>query len=58
MVVVTKDGQEEKVYHAPDLQGWLDAGWKLKQAKKSGRAKKEEVIQEKPEQSGIKGIFG
>lgn len=55
-VVVTKDGQEEKVFHAPDLQGWLDAGWKVKQPKKGGRPKKEESKDEEEPQS--KGIFG
>ena len=29
-LTVTKGKEEAKVLHAPDLQGWLDDGWKVK----------------------------
>jgi hypothetical protein len=40
MVIVVKDGKEEKVPHAVDVPGWLGAGWKIKgekEPKKPGR---------------------
>ena len=46
-VTVTKDKEEAKVYHAPDLHGWLEAGWKVageKTTEKKQTAKKEKEL--------------
>lgn len=32
-VTVVKGKEEAKVFHAVDLKGWLDAGWKVKEEK-------------------------
>lgn len=46
-VTVTKGKDKEKVYHAPDLKGWLDDGWKVEgetSSEKKSTPKKEEPI--------------
>jgi len=32
-VTLEKGGVETKCFHAPDLKGWLDGGWKVKTIK-------------------------
>ena len=46
-VTVTKGKETAKVYHAPDLKGWLDDGWKVEgetSSEKKSTPKKEEPI--------------
>jgi len=33
--IVVKGKEDAQVAHAVDLQGWLDAGWKVKEEKAS-----------------------
>ena len=33
-VEVTKGKEKAKVFHPVDLQGWLDAGWKVAEKKR------------------------
>lgn len=42
MVTLVKGKDEVKVPHAVDVQGWLDAGWKVKADKKSKQEQKED----------------
>ena len=40
-LTVVKGKDKEKVHHAPDLKGWLDAGWKLEASEEKEPSKKE-----------------
>ena len=46
-LTVVKDKEKAKVYHAPDLQGWLEAGYKLESdttKEKAPKAKEEKGL--------------
>lgn len=61
-VTLTKGGEEAQCFHAPDLKGWLAAGWKVKGGKNKVGAtpndgldgKSVEALQKIAEQKGIK----
>ena len=50
-VTVVNGKDKEKVHHAPDLKGWLDAGWKLEEAEEEKAPAKK--VKEEP---AIKGL--